>query len=115
LDVKNISANRIRAARFIAVSADVLQMVLFPLFAEGFVSVLDDALDVLVCGTLTMLVGWHFSFLPSFVVKVIPLADLVPTWTIAVFLATRRRQDQAHDAPQPTEVYADPPHSPQLK
>jgi hypothetical protein len=112
-DVKTISVNRIRAARAIAISADALQLIFFPLFAEGFVSVLDDALDVLVCAVLTMLVGWHFSFLPSFVVKVIPLADLVPTWTIAVFLATRGNQ-----SPQPplsTEVYADPPQSPQLK
>lgn len=110
MQVQTISANRIRAARLIAISADALQWLFFPLFAEGFISFLDDALDVLVCATLTWLVGWHFAFLPSFVVKVVPLADMVPTWTIAVFLATRGQQPPP--AAVPTQVYTDPPPAP---
>lgn len=106
-------ASRIRIARFIAVGADVLQLGLFPLFAEGFISPLDDALDVLVCFVLTYLVGWHYSFLPSFVVKVLPVADLVPTWTIAVFLATRQKRDLPHA--EATQVYADPPSRAAIK
>jgi hypothetical protein len=106
-------ASRIRIARFIAVGADVLQLGLFPLFAEGFISPLDDALDVLVCVLLTYLVGWHYSFLPSIVVKVLPVADLVPTWTIAIFLATRQRQNLQQTGA--TQVYATPPVQPQFK
>jgi hypothetical protein len=112
-DVKTVSASRIKAARVIAVSADALQLFFFPLFAEGFVSVLDDALDLLVCAVMTILVGWHYSFLPSFIVKVVPFADLVPTWTIAVFLATRRNQTP-QETPE-TQVYSDPPAPPLLK
>lgn len=104
--------SRIRIARVIAVSADALQLGLFPLFAEGFVSPLDDALDVFVCVMLTYLLGWHYSFLPSFVVKVLPVADLVPTWTIAVFLATRQKRD-LHQAGV-TQVYVDPPAPPRI-
>lgn len=100
-------ASRIKIARVIAVSADVLQIGLFPLFAPGFISPVDDALDVLVCVLLTWLVGWHYSFLPSFVVKVLPVADLVPTWTIAVLLATRQKRDLPHAGT--TQVYTDPP------
>jgi hypothetical protein len=100
-------ASRIRIARFIAVGADVLQLGLFPLFAEGFISPLDDALDVLVCVLLTWLVGWHYSFLPSVVIKVLPVADLVPTWTIAVFLATRQKRDLKQTGT--TQVYVEPP------
>ncbi len=105
--MNNTVASRIRIARFIAVGADVLQLGLFPLFAEGFISPLDDALDVIVCVLLTYLVGWHYSFLPSFVVKVVPGADLVPTWTIAIFLATRQKRDLSQAGS--TRVYADPP------
>lgn len=112
-DVKTVSASRIKAARVIAVSADALQLFFFPLFAEGFVSVLDDALDLLVCAVMTILVGWHYSFLPSFIVKVVPFADLVPTWTIAVFLATRHSRSPK-ETPE-TQVYTDPPAPPQLK
>ena len=35
------------------------------------------------------LVGWHWAFLPTFLAELIPFFDLVPTWTAAVFLATR--------------------------
>jgi hypothetical protein len=90
-DVNTISKNKIWMARIIAVSADILQIGLFPLFGEGFVSPLADVLDVVVCGLLTALVGWHFVFLPSFVVKVLPVMDLAPTWTIAILIATRQK------------------------
>ncbi len=89
--MKTISRGRIRTARFVAISADFLQIALFPLFGEGFSSPLDDILDVVVCVILTALIGWHFSFLPSFIVELAPIADLIPTWTIAVFLATRQK------------------------
>jgi hypothetical protein len=56
-------------------------------------------------------VGWHLAFLPSFVVKVLPVADLAPTWTIAIFFATRQKSVSTQP---PTEVYAEPVLPPQL-
>jgi hypothetical protein len=38
---------------------------------------------------MSWLIGWHWAFLPTFVSELIPLWDLVPTWTAAVFFATR--------------------------
>ena len=76
----------------LAITADLLQIVLFPVFIEGFSSPLADALDVVVCLTLTLLVGWHFAFLPSFVAKGIPVVDIAPSWTLAVFIATRQKR-----------------------
>ncbi len=106
------SVARVRTARVIAVCADLLQLGLFPLLAEGFVSPLDDVLDFLVCIILTALVGWHFTFLPSFAVKMLPIVDVAPTWTIAVFLATRQKRVPA---PMPAaRVYANHPAPPQL-
>jgi hypothetical protein len=81
---------RIRAARAIALIADALQLGLFPLFSEGAASPLDAGLDVLVGVALTALLGWHWLFLPTFVAEAVPLLDVVPTWTAAVFYVTRQ-------------------------
>lgn len=82
-------ASRVRAARLLAIAADVLQIAVFPLFAPGIASPVNDALDVAVAGVLTWLVGWHWSFLPSFAAELVPGLDLIPTWTAAVLFATR--------------------------
>lgn len=56
---------------------------------------LSDALDVVVGVTMVWLVGWHVAFLPAFVVEALPVGDLAPTWTLAVFIATRSKRVQA--------------------
>lgn len=86
----------------IAVFADVTQIVLFPLFAGGAASPWNDALDLAVGAALTAMIGWHWAFLPSFFVELVPGLDLVPTWTAAVFFATRE------GANQPPTVRRDP-------
>ena len=83
------SAARIRAARAIAVLADLVQIGFFPAFAGGALSLLNDGLDVVVGILMVALVGWHLAFLPSFVAELVPGLDLVPTWTLAVWFATR--------------------------
>ncbi len=110
--VTTISPTRIRIARYVAFSADLLQIGLFPLFGEGFFSPLADILDVVVCVILTRLIGWHYSFIPSFLAEIVPLVDLVPTWTIAVLLATRQKRVVASS---PAQVYVHPSTQPQLK
>lgn len=88
----NISSKRIKLAWFIAVTADLLQITLFPLFAGGFLSPLDAIMDVIVCLVLTLLIGWHFAFLPSFILEVLPMMDMVPSWSLAMLIVTRRKQ-----------------------
>jgi hypothetical protein len=87
------SRRRIWLARLIAVSADALQLGLFPVFAEGFASPFEIATDVFVAGALTFLLGWHIAFLPGFLLEALPMFDLAPTWTIAVLIATRKRDE----------------------
>jgi hypothetical protein len=84
------SHGRILTARIVAVVADALQVGVIPLFAEGIASPLDAALDVLICGTMMLLLGWNWLFLPTFVAEGIPALDLCPTWTAAVFFVTRK-------------------------
>jgi hypothetical protein len=84
----NLTRRRVLAARTIAVIADAVQLGLLPLFSEGVFSVANDVLDVAVAVTLVLLVGWHWAFIPAFASELIPMFDLVPTWTAAVLLAT---------------------------
>jgi hypothetical protein len=75
---------RLRTAIILAIIADALQIVVFPLFVAGFGSPADDILGLGVGSLLTYLLGWHWEFLPSFLGKLLPGVDLVPLWTLAV-------------------------------
>jgi hypothetical protein len=76
--------SRFRAAMMLAVIADALQIIVFPLFVEGALSPADDVLDLGVGAVMIHLLGWHWEFLPSFFAKLVPGVDLVPCWTLAV-------------------------------
>src|ERR1700731_756859 len=79
-----------RVAMILAIIADALQIVVFPLFVEGAVSPADDVLDLGVGAALVYLLGWNWEFLPSFLAKLVPGVDLVPFWTLAVANVYRR-------------------------
>ncbi|MGA7380965.1 MAG: hypothetical protein WBX03_08945 [Terriglobales bacterium] len=68
----------------LAIIADVIQIIVFPLFVEGAFSPADDLLDLGVGAAMVHLLGWHWEFLPSFLAKLAPGVDLVPFWTLAV-------------------------------
>jgi hypothetical protein len=85
-----VTPAKVKAARLLAIAADVAQIVVFPLFAGGALSPWDDGLDLLVAAVLIRLLGWHWAFLPTFFAELIPGLDLVPTWTAAVFLRDPR-------------------------
>jgi hypothetical protein len=92
----NSPRSRYRAAMLLAVVADAVQIIGFPLFAEGLISPLDDVLDLVVAVALTRLVGWHWEFLPSMIAELVPGLDLVPFWTLAV-ANVYRKWKQAED------------------
>src|ERR1700730_8660300 len=76
--------SRFQAAMVLAVIADVLQIIIFPLLVEGALSPADDVLDLVIGAMMLRLLGWHWEFLPTFVAKLVPGVDLVPFWTMAV-------------------------------
>jgi hypothetical protein len=80
-----------RLAWLVAVAADAIQIVGFPLFVEGGLSPADSLLDLAVAFILIRLLGWHWAFLPSLGAELIPGLDLFPTWTAAVWYVTRQR------------------------
>jgi hypothetical protein len=83
-DVSISRGARLRAAMVLAVIADVLQIAIFPWFIEGATSPADDILDIGIGALLVWLLGWHWEFMPSFLVKMVPGIDLAPLWTLAV-------------------------------
>ena len=87
--LKTTSTPEHRKAWFIAMVADAIQIVGFPLFSLGAVSPADTFLDFAVGVILMRLLGWHWAFLPTFAAELVPGLDLFPTWTAAVFFVTR--------------------------
>src|ERR1700733_9797789 len=99
-------SSRFRAAMALAVVADVLQLVVFPIFVEGIESPANDVLDFAVGAILAYLLGWHWEFLPSFLGKLVPGVDLVPFWTMAVGNVYRKSKrtlvtaNEGHEQPR---------------
>ena len=106
----NVKRSTLVLAFVIAIFADLLEMGLFPIFSEGFASPASDFVDVVVCIILTLLIGWHIAFIPSFLIKVIPVVDMAPTWTLAVLIASRHRQaSETSDVPPPPIIGSQKP------
>jgi hypothetical protein len=102
-------SGRVRAARILGMTADFVQIGLLPFFSPGWLSPLNDALDVVVAIAMIALVGWHWAFLPAFLAELIPVFDLVPSWTAAVLIATRNAPEAVVPAPIPGEGPGDRP------
>jgi hypothetical protein len=51
---------------------------------------LNEGLDVVTMAALTALIGFHWTYLPAFVIESLPLVDVAPTWTGSVLLAKRK-------------------------
>jgi len=71
--------SRFQAAMILAMAADALQILVFPLFAAGGLSPADDALDVVVAAVLVGILGWHWECLQPFLQRnssVRPLTDM---------------------------------------
>jgi len=71
-----------------------VQLVLAPLFGEGFASPFNDVLDLVVAAALIRLLGFHWILLPALAAEALPGLDLAPTWTASVLVITgagRRR------------------------
>jgi len=90
-----ISRTRVWLARFIALGADTLQLMLLPLFVGGAAEGFDAALDILVALLMIALLGFHPALLPAAVAEALPMVNIVPTWTLAVFYATRKSSTPA--------------------
>jgi hypothetical protein len=86
-----LTRSRVVTALVVAVLADGLQWLLVPFALPGFL--LDEVIDVAAMVLTMRLLGFHLLLLPTFVVELLPLADMLPTWTgcVAAVIALRKR------------------------
>jgi hypothetical protein len=84
-----LTRTRIRSAYAVGAITDVLQVILGP-FGWSFA---DELLDVGAMILVSRLIGFHPLLLPTFVLELVPVADLLPSWiaSVALVLAIRRR------------------------
>ncbi len=80
---------RVHAAWAIAIAVDAIQAGAFT-FLGPFGYFVDNGLDVLVMIVFWRLFGWHWVFLPTFLLELVPFVDVAPTWTLAVWVVTRQ-------------------------
>jgi len=93
-----LTRNRVWLAYGVAITVDVLQFALGPI---GW-AFADEVLDLAAMLLLWRVIGFHPLLLPTFVLEVVPVADLLPAWTgcVALVIALRRNQ-QGPPPPQP--------------
>jgi hypothetical protein len=87
-----LTRTRIILALMVAVSADSLQFFLGPLgWAPG-----DQVIDLIAFMLTAWLVGFHLLLLPTFIVEIFPVVDMLPTWTACVIavIALRKREQR---------------------
>lgn len=90
-----LTPSRIRSAYGIAVAADLLQLMLGPL---GW-TFADEVIDVVVGVVMWRLLGFHPLLLPTFAIELLPIVDMLPTWTGCVALVVSRRKKQQAISP----------------
>lgn len=93
-----LTRTRIALALAVAVTADGLQLLLGP---AGW-ALPDQAIDLLAMLLTAWAIGFHLLLLPTFVAELIPVVDMLPTWTACVIavIALRKRDQAAPPPPQ---------------
>ena len=101
---KPLTRARIGWAMAVAVIADGLQIAAGPLGWAGF----DQTVDVIAMIITSLLLGFHPLLLPTFVVELVPVMEMMPTWTgcVGAVIFFRKR---SHPAAPP--VVTTPPNT----
>ncbi|MBM3836755.1 MAG: hypothetical protein FJ398_02125 [Verrucomicrobia bacterium] len=100
-----LTPGRVGLAFVLALAADALQVLLGP-FGWTF---LDEFIDLIALVGISYLIGFHPMLLPTFLVEIIPIVDMLPTWTgcVALVVALRRKQQPGASPPpvaKPSDV-----------
>ena len=88
-----LTRQRVVAAFVVAAVTDGLQMLLGP-FGITFA---DEVLDVIALIVTWRLLGFHALLLPTFVLEILPIVDMLPTWLgcVGIVVALRKREQAA--------------------
>ena len=104
---RRVSRLRAALAMLLAAGLDAAQVAMGPL---GW-AFADELLDVLGLIAFSVMVGFHPLLLPTFVIEIIPVVDMLPTWTAcvgAVLLLRGRAKNESSSVATPKEAEASP-------
>jgi hypothetical protein len=90
-----LTRTRIILALAVAVTADGLQ------FFLGAVPFVDQAIDVVALLLTVWAIGFHLLLLPTFIVEIFPVMDMLPTWTACVIAVIALRKREQRPVPPP--------------
>jgi hypothetical protein len=94
-----LTPRRVKLAYSVAVGTDLLQLLLGP-FGWTFA---DEIADVVAAILTWRLLGFHPLLLPTFVIEIVPIVDMFPTWTGCVALVVSLRKPQQPSVPPSSE------------
>jgi len=103
MDETDVRINRVKLAFAIAIIADLMEFPVIWLETFQWDSIvlfgraIGVVLDACVMFILSKLLGFHWAFVPSFVLEVIPTLDIFPSWVacVANVVWERKRKQQA--------------------
>jgi hypothetical protein len=89
LPAPQLTRGRIAFALVVAMIADGLQVLMGPLGWFVFDEIVDVVSMLLICPAI----GFHLLLLPTFLVELLPIVDMLPTWTgcVIAVVALRKR------------------------
>jgi hypothetical protein len=95
MHARRLTRGRIILALAVAVVADGTQFLFGWLGLVG--NGIDDVIDVVAMVPIMWALGFHVLLLPTFVIKLVPLADMLPTWTgcVVAVIALRKKAERA--------------------
>ncbi len=99
MPIDPVPSRRKKIALVIAALADAIQLGLFPVFAEGALSLPDDALDAIVALALLLTLGWRWRLVGALAIELIPGAALFPSWTACVMTLSAAEGSGANALP----------------
>jgi hypothetical protein len=107
--VPALTPGRIGFAFAVAVATDSLQLFLGPF---GWLLV-DEVLDVIAMVLTCWALGFHPLLLPTFIIELIPVADMLPTWTgCTAAVVMLRKRAARHSWPAPDDASPGNPSAP---
>jgi hypothetical protein len=99
-----LTRRRIVLACCVAVVTDAIQILLGPFGWEG----VDQVIDIFAMILQTLILGYHPLFLPTFVLKAVPIINDFPSWTACTLIVIAVRRKQHTPAPPPVVSAAAP-------
>ena len=83
-----LTRRRVVLAAAVALAADGIQLALGPL---GW-AFIDEIIDAIAMFLISLLIGFHPLLLPTFLVELVPVVDMLPSWTACTFAVIALRK-----------------------